>query len=155
MNDIKEEIKEPETAASVTENADNKQFGSYYQWTVEEIKKLIELYNQGIRTTDIANELGIPKEKVRYKISDLKRSDKWKMCFHDRETISETETVAEPVTNLEEVREISPIKNYIKDLKVYFADFVIEECKREIVPDAVELIGAYLKYLEEKVNSNE
>lgn len=30
--------------------------------------------------------------------------------------------------------------------------FVIEKCKREAVPDAVEFIGAYIKYLEEKVN---
>ena len=51
--------------------------------------------------------------------------------------------------------ELSPIKAHIKDLKAYFADFVIEKCKREVVIEAVENIGAYIKYLEEKVNVNE
>ena len=44
------------------------------------------------------------------------------------------------------MNDIEEIKNVI----VYFADFVIDECRREEVPGVVELVGAYLKYLEKK-----
>ena len=88
---------------------------------------------------------------IRIKLQKLKRSEQWKGHFTDSGT-SKTETLPEPETVTLEVKEISPVAAHIKDLKAYFADFVIERCKREVVPDAVEFVGAYIKYLEEKVN---
>ena len=160
MNVIIVDKKEPEKAAettveTVTETPKKK------TWTDEDIQTLIHFYNKGTEGVVLADMFGVKKQNIHTKIFELKRSEQWGKYFTDKviskmetptkETISKTETVAEPETVTPEVKEISPVAAHIKDLKAYFADFVIEKCKREVVPDAVEFIGAYIKYLEEKV----
>ena len=151
MNAIIVDKKEPEKAAettveTVTETPKKK------TWTDEDIQTLIHFYNKGTEGVVLADMFGVKKQNIHTKIFELKRSEKWGKYFTDNTTISKTETVAEPETVTLEVKEISPVAAHIKDLKAYFADFVIERCKREVVPDAVEFVGAYIKYLEEKVN---
>lgn len=153
MDIIKEEIQKPETT-TVMEKPQKR------IWTDDDCKTLIEFYNKNTEYSVLAEMFSVSKKQIAQKVFNLKNSEKWKNCFTDSGTISETEIVAEaeapaePVTTLEEVRETSLIKDHINDLKVYFADFVIDECKREVVPEAVEFIGAYLKYLESRVNGN-
>lgn len=145
MNDI-EEIK------NVIEKKSQKRI-----WTDDDCKTLIEFYNKNTEYSVLAEMFSVSKKQIAQKVFNLKNSEKWKNYF----TVSEPapfieevrETLAEPITTLEEVRETSQIN--INDLKVYFADFVIDECRREEVPGVVEFVGAYLKYLEKKVNSNE
>ena len=156
MNAIIVDKKEPEKAAetmveTVTETPPKK------KWTDEDVQTLIHFYNKGTKSVVLADMFGVKKQNIHTKIYELKRSEQWGKYFTDNTTISKTETVAEPetVTTTLEVKELSPITAHIKDLKAYFADFVIERCKREIVPDAVEIVGAYIKYLEEKVNDHE
>ncbi len=161
MNTIIVDKKEPEkavetTVETITETPQKK------KWTDEDVQILIHFYNKGTKSVVLADMFGVKKQNIHTKIYELKRSKQWGKYFTDKviskmetpmkATISKAETVAEPETV---TAELSPITAHIKDLKAYFADFVIEKCKREVVPDAVEFIGAYLKYLEEKVNVNE
>ena len=158
--DKKEPEKTVETTVETVEKADDKP--KKETWTDEDIQTLIHFYNKGTKGVVLADMFGVTRKNINTKIFELKRSERWGKYFTDKviskmetpmkATISKTETVAEPETVTAEVKEISPITAHIKDLKAYFADFVIEKCKREVVPDAVEFVGAYIKYLEEKVN---
>lgn len=156
MNAIIVDKKEPEKAAETmvetVEKADDKP--KKKTWTDEDIQTLIHFYNKGTKGVVLADMFGVTRKNINTKIFELKRSERWGKYFTDK-VISKTETVAEPETVTAEVKEISPITAHIKDLKAYFADFVIEKCKREVCPDVVEYVGAYIKYLEERVNVNE
>ena len=123
-----------------------------HSWTTGDTETLIHFYNKGAELKDLAEMFETTETAIRIKLQKLKRSEQWKARFTNSTTISKTETLPEPETVTLEVKEISPVAAHIKDLKAYFADFVIERCKREVVPDAVEFVGAYIKYLEEKVN---
>ena len=159
MNAIIVDKKEPEKAAETAvekpvesvEKADDKP--KKHKWTDEDIQTLIHFYNKGTKAVVLADMFGVTRTNINQKIYELKQSEQWKGHFTDSTTVSKKETLPEPETATLEVKEISPITEHIKDLKAYFADFVIE-CKREVVPDAVEFIGAYLKYLESRVNGN-
>ena len=144
--DKKEPEKTVETTVETVEKADDKP--KKKTWTDEDIQTLIHFYNKGTKGVVLADMFGVTRKNINTKIFELKHSERWGKYFTDK-AISKTETVAEPETV---TAELSPLTAHIKDLKAYFADFVIEKCKREVVPDAVEFIGAYIKYLEEKVN---
>ena len=148
--DKKEEVKAVEKPVESVEKSDDKP--KKHSWAVGDTETLIHFYNKGASIKDLAEMFETTETAVRIKLNKLKRSEQWKGHFTDSGTTSKTETLPELETATLEVKEISPITEHIKDLKAYFADFVIEKCKREVVPDAVEFIGAYLKYLEEKVN---
>lgn len=155
MNAIIVDKKEPENTVETTvetvEKADDKP--KKKTWTDEYIQTLIHFYNKGTDIKDLAKMFEVSEINIRAKLGKLKKSEKYMELFDKDKVISKMETTtAEPETVTAEVKELSPITAHIKDLKAYFADFVIEKCKREVVPDAVEFIGAYLKYLEEKVN---
>ncbi len=151
--DKKEEVKTVENTVEKpvesVEKSDDKP--KKHKWTDEDIQTLIHFYNKGTKSAVLADMFGVTRTNINNKIYELKQSERWGEYFTDSGT-SKTETVAEPETVTLEVKEISPVAAHIKDLKAYFADFVIERCKREVVPDAVEFVGAYIKYLEEKVN---
>ena len=158
MNAIIVDKKEPEKTAETAvekpvesvEKADDKP--KKHKWTDEDIQTLIHFYNKGTKPAVLADMFGVTRTNINNKIYELKQSERWDRYFTDSTTVSKTEIVAEPETVTAEVKELSPITAHIKDLKAYFADFVIEKCKREVVIEAVENIGAYIKYLEEKVN---
>lgn len=148
--DKKEEVKAVEKPVESVEKSDDKP--KKHKWTDEDIQTLIHFYNKGTKSAVLADMFGVTKSNISNKIYELKQSEKWKGHFINSTIIPKTETLPEPETVTLEVKEISPVAAHIKDLKAYFADFVIERCKREVVPDAVEFVGAYIKYLEEKVN---
>ena len=148
--DKKEEVKAVEKPVESVEKSDDKP--KKHSWAVGDTETLIHFYNKGASIKDLAEMFETTETAVRIKLNKLKRSEQWKGHFTDSGTTSKTETLPELETATLEVKEISPITEHIKDLKAYFADFVIEKCKREVVPDAVEFVGAYIKYLEEKVN---
>ncbi len=152
--DKKEEVKAVEKTVEKpvesVEKSDDKP--KKHSWTTGDTETLIHFYNKGAELKDLAEMFEVTETAIKLKLQKLKRSEQWKGHFTDSTTTSKTETLPEPETVTAEVKEISPITAHIKDLKAYFADFVIEKCKREVVPDAVEFIGAYIKYLEEKVN---
>ena len=154
--DKKEEVKAVEKTVEKpvesVEKSDDKP--KKHKWTDEDIQTLIHFYNKGTKSAVLADMFGVTRTNINNKIYELKQSERWGEYFTDSGT-SKTETLPEPETVTLEVKEISPVAAHIKDLKAYFADFVIERCKREVVPDAVEFVGAYIKYLEEKVNVNE
>ncbi len=151
--DKKEEVKAVEKTVEKpvesVEKSDDKP--KKHKWTDEDIQTLIHFYNKGTKSAVLADMFGVTRTNINNKIYELKQSERWGEYFTDSGT-SKTETLPEPETVTLEVKEISPVAAHIKDLKAYFADFVIERCKREVVPDAVEFVGAYIKYLEEKVN---
>ena len=148
--DKKEEVKAVEKPVESVEKSDDKP--KKHSWAVGDTETLIHFYNKGAEIKALAEMFEVTETAIKIKLQKLKRSEQWKGHFTDSGTTSKTETVAEPETVTAEVTELSPIAAHIKDLEAYFADFVIDKCKREIVPDAVEIIGAYIKYLEEKVN---
>lgn len=152
--DKKEEVKTVENTVEKpvesVEKSDDKP--KKHSWTVGDTETLIHFYNKGAEIKALAEMFEVTETAIKIKLQKLKRSEQWKGHFTDSGTTSKTETLPEPETVTLEVKEISPVAAHIKDLKAYFADFVIERCKREVVPDAVEFVGAYIKYLEEKVN---
>lgn len=152
--DKKEEVKAVEKTVEKpvesVEKSDDKP--KKHSWTTGDTETLIHFYNKGAELKDLAEMFEVTETAIKLKLQKLKRSEQWKGHFTDSTTTSKTETLPEPETVTAEVKEISPITAHIKDLKAYFADFVIEKCKREVCPDVVEYVGAYIKYLEEKVN---
>ena len=61
--------------------------GLMHKWAEDEIKKLVSYYEQGVNPTDIAKELGIKTQSVKYKAHALGITKKYKYDFKDFVTI--------------------------------------------------------------------